>query len=39
VGQCIAHDLDGPVGFIATTAVANSVARARQPGTSPAGQG
>jgi hypothetical protein len=31
VGQCIAHDLDGPVGFIATTAVANSVARARQP--------
>lgn len=28
VGQCVAHDLDGPVGFISTTAVANSVARA-----------
>lgn len=31
VGQCIAHDLDGPVGFIATTAVANSVSRERRP--------
>jgi hypothetical protein len=25
VGQCVAHDLDGPVGFVATTAVANSM--------------
>lgn len=26
--QCIAHDLEGPFGFIATTAIANSMARA-----------
>lgn len=26
--QCIVHDLDGPVGFVATTAIANSMARA-----------
>jgi hypothetical protein len=23
VGQCVVHDLDGPAGFVATTAVAN----------------
>jgi hypothetical protein len=27
VGQCVVHDLQGPVGFVATTAVANSMAR------------
>ena len=26
-GQCVAHDLQGPVGFISTTAVANPMAR------------
>jgi acyl-coenzyme A thioesterase PaaI-like protein len=26
--QCVVHDLDGPVGFFATTAIANSMARA-----------
>ena len=26
-GQCVVHDLDGPVGFIATTVVANARAR------------
>lgn len=26
-GHCIAHDLDGPVGFVATSAVANSLRR------------
>lgn len=28
VAQCIAHDLDGPFGFIATAALANSMTRA-----------
>ena len=27
VGQCVVHDLAGPVGFVATTAVANAMAR------------
>jgi CBS domain-containing protein len=27
VGQCVVHDVTGPCGFIATTAVANSMAR------------
>jgi Thioesterase-like superfamily len=27
VGQCVVHDLQGAVGFVATTAVANSMAR------------
>jgi Thioesterase-like superfamily len=26
-GQCVVHDLTGPVGFVATTAVANSMSR------------
>jgi hypothetical protein len=29
VGQCVVHDLDGPVGFVATTAVANAAMAAR----------
>ncbi len=31
VGQCVLHDLQGPVGFIATTAVANVRVPAAQP--------
>jgi hypothetical protein len=27
VAQCVAHDLDGPVGFVATAAVANAMRR------------
>jgi hypothetical protein len=30
VAQCIVHDVEGPVGFVATTAVANSMARSNQ---------
>jgi hypothetical protein len=32
VAQCIGHDLDGPFGFIATAALANSMARANAGG-------
>jgi hypothetical protein len=32
VGQCVLHDLQGPAGFIATTAVANARMPAAQPG-------
>jgi hypothetical protein len=28
VGQCIAHDVDGPFGYVTATAVANNMARA-----------
>ena len=30
VAQCVLHDIDGPIGFISTTAVANSMARANE---------
>jgi hypothetical protein len=30
VAQCVLHDLSGPLGFISTTAVANSMARANE---------
>lgn len=33
VAQCIAHDIDGPFGFIATAALANSMARANAEGS------
>jgi hypothetical protein len=32
VGQCVVHDIDGPVGFIATTAVANARMPTAPPG-------
>jgi hypothetical protein len=28
VGQCIAHDVDGPFGYVTTAAVANDMAQA-----------
>lgn len=30
VAQCVAHDLEGPIGFLATTAVANSMSRSNE---------
>lgn len=37
VGQCIAHDVDGPFGYVTATAIANNMARANSRRTAEGG--